>query len=337
MKKDSIISKGNEVIVPGSGETSEDIARASVVHNSGIILGGDLNIITVSKKINPIFLSTVISYGKQHRNLSKLAQGKSIVHIHNSDLAKMNFIYPSLDEQNIIIKTFQKIDRIIDLKQDQLALYEKLKKGLLQKLFPSDGESTPVVRFADFDGNWEQQKLDNYIIQYSKITVKNNQYPVFTSSRKGLFFQKDYYSGHQIASADNTGYNIVPRGYFTYRHMSDDLIFKFNINNLADFGIVSTLYPVFRTNEYLNSKYLQYQLNEGNEFKRFAILQKQGGSRTYMYLSKLKNLLLTMPKIEEQVRIASFLTLLDDNIYAQQQCIKQASLLKRYCLQKLFI
>ncbi|WP_242648994.1 restriction endonuclease subunit S [Weissella paramesenteroides] len=163
--------------------------------------------------------------------------------------------------------------------------------------------------------------MGDNIIQYNEHTIENNQYPVFTSSRKGLFFQKDYYDGHQIASVDNTGYNIVPKGYFTYRHMSDDLIFKFNINDLADYGIVSTLYPVFTTTENLDAMYLMYQLNEGTEFKRFSLLQKQGGSRTYMYFSKLKELKLTIPNIKEQKSISELFKQLDSLITVNQDRI----------------
>ena len=140
-----------------------------------------------------------------------------------------------------------------------------------------------------------------------------------TSSRKGIFLQKEYFAGNQIASCDNTGYNIVPYGYFTYRHMSDDEIFHFNINNIVENGIVSTLYPVFTTNEKLVSKYLQYQLNYGYEFLRYAILQKQGGSRTYMYLNKLRQLKLTIPdSVEEQGRISEFLSQIDELITLHQ-------------------
>ena len=167
---------------------------------------------------------------------------------------------------------------------------------------------------------WEQRKLGDNIVEYTEKTTENNQYPVLTSSRKGIFFQTDYYDGNQIASADNTGYNIVPYGYFTYRHMSDDEIFHFNINDIAENGIVSTLYPVFTTDENLDSRYLQYQLNYGREFARYAILQKQGGSRTYMYLNKLRNLYLTVPTaIEEQKKISEYFTNLDHLITLHQR------------------
>ena len=161
--------------------------------------------------------------------------------------------------------------------------------------------------------------MGEYIIEYTEVTTVNNQYPPLTSSRKGIFLQKEYFAGNQIASCDNTGYNIVPYGYFTYRHMSDDEIFHFNINNIVENGIVSTLYPVFTTNEKLDSKYLQYQLNYGHEFLRYAILQKQGGSRTYMYLNKLRQLNLTIPNsVEEQGRISGFLSQIDHLITLHQ-------------------
>lgn len=167
--------------------------------------------------------------------------------------------------------------------------------------------------------SWEQRKLGDYLIQYTEITTQNNQYPVLTSSRKGLFFQTDYYDGNQIASKDNTGYNIVPYGYFTYRHMSDDEIFHFNINYIVDKGIVSTLYPVFTTKN-LNSDFLQLQLNYGNEFRKYAVLLKQGGSRTYMYFNKLKSLNLTIStSIGEQEIIAKFFILFEKLITLHQQ------------------
>ena len=200
-----------------------------------------------------------------------------------------------------------------------------------------DNKRKPDIRFQGFTDDWEQRKLEDYIIEYHEVTTENNQYPALTSSRKGIFLQTEYFAGNQIASDDNTGYNIVPYGYFTYRHMSDDEIFHFNINDIVENGIVSTLYPVFTTNDKLDSRYLQYQLNYGYEFARFAVLQKQGGSRTYMYLSKLKQLSLTMPKdVEEQKKISGFLMELDNLITLQQRKCDKLVNVKKSMLEKMF-
>ncbi|RHP19147.1 restriction endonuclease subunit S [Coprobacillus sp. AF35-8] len=200
-----------------------------------------------------------------------------------------------------------------------------------------ENKTKPDIRFKGFTEAWEQRKLGDNIVEYTKKTTVNNQYPVLTSSRRGIFFQTDYYDGNQIASIDNTGYNIVPYGYFTYRHMSDDEIFHFNINDITENGIVSTLYPVFTTDKNLNSKYLQYQLNYGKEFAKYAILQKQGGSRTYMYLNKLKELYLTIPNsIEEQKKISTYFMEIDNLITLHQRECDQLKELKKSMLKKMF-
>lgn len=217
--------------------------------------------------------------------------------ISSTQFMEMPIPYPTLEEQQKIGEYFDSLDNLITLHQ-RISLY--------------------FFKINTFV--WEQRKLGDNIVEYTEKTTENNQYPVLTSSRKGIFFQTDYYDGNQIASADNTGYNIVPYGYFTYRHMSDDEIFHFNINDIAENGIVSTLYPVFTTDENLDSRYLQYQLNYGREFSRYAILQKQGGSRTYMYLNKLRNLYLTVPTaIEEQKKISEYFTNLDHLITLHQR------------------
>lgn len=118
--------------------------------------------------------------------------------------------------------------------------------------------------------------------------------------------------------------------------MSDDTIFHFNINTLCDYGIVSTLYPVFTTNNQLSSSWLYYYLNYGNDMKRYALLQKQGGSRTYMYLSKLKNMSGHIPSVKEQDNVAKMLLKIDNLIALQQRKEKQIKLLKKAMLQTLF-
>ena len=252
-------------------------------------------------------------------------------------IGKMHFDFPNLAEQEQIGKYFTNLDHLIILHQRKYDEITELKKYMLKKMFPAKGKNTPEIRFTGFTEYWEQRKLEDYIVEYYEVTTENNQYPALTSSRKGIFLQTEYFAGNQIASEDNTGYNVVPYGYFTYRHMSDDEIFHFNINDIVENGIVSTLYPVFTTTDELDSRYLQYQLNHGHEFARFAVLQKQGGSRTYMYLSKLKQLSLTMPKsVDEQKQISGFFMELDHLLTLHQQKIDELTELKKYMLQNMF-
>ena len=117
MKSHSVLSEGNEIIVPSSGESSEEISRASVVAKKGVILGGDLNIIRLTKKFSSVFVAITLSNGSQQKELSKRAQGKSVVHLHNSDLKEVNLFFPTLPEQAAIGSFFQELDQLITLQQ----------------------------------------------------------------------------------------------------------------------------------------------------------------------------------------------------------------------------
>ncbi len=116
-KDGSVYSKGGEVIVPASGETAEDIARAATVDKSGIILGGDLNVVSPNEDINSAFLAISISHGNSQRELAKKAQGKSVVHIHNEEIKNLVVPFPAKAEQNKIEEYFSNLDNIITLHQ----------------------------------------------------------------------------------------------------------------------------------------------------------------------------------------------------------------------------
>ena len=130
----AVYSQGNEVIVPASGETAEDIARASAVEKSGVLLGGDLNILRPFDFINPLFLALAISNGEPQKELAKKAQGKSVVHIHNTDIQEVTIAYPSKTEQDRIVSVFRHLDNLITLHQRKLEEMKIYKKSLMQLL-----------------------------------------------------------------------------------------------------------------------------------------------------------------------------------------------------------
>ena len=134
-KDGSVYSEGGEVIVPASGETAIDIARAATVEKAGILLGGDLNIIKPNNNIDSKFLSLSISNGNSQRELAKKAQGKSVVHIHNKEIQDLIIPFPCIEEQKNISKYFFKLDRLITLHQRKYEELQKIKKFMLQNMF----------------------------------------------------------------------------------------------------------------------------------------------------------------------------------------------------------
>ena len=134
-KAGGVYSKGGEVIVPASGETAEDISIASVVVKPGILLGGDLNIVSPTTEYDSAFLALTISSGATHKYLSSLAQGKSVVHLHNADIQSVSAKFPTKREQEKIHLLFGKIDTLITLHQRKLEKLQNIKKSCLEKMF----------------------------------------------------------------------------------------------------------------------------------------------------------------------------------------------------------
>ncbi|MCE7058121.1 restriction endonuclease subunit S [Algoriphagus sp. AGSA1] len=131
-KKTLVLSQANDVIIPSSGETQLDIARAACVLRSGVALGGDLNIIRSS--LNGVFLSFYLNHRRKYQ-IAQMAQGISVVHLYNSQLENLNIEIPSLEEQEKIVRYLVSLDNSIENLKKQINHTQTWKKGLLQKMF----------------------------------------------------------------------------------------------------------------------------------------------------------------------------------------------------------
>ena len=159
LKKNSVLSNGNEVLIPSSGETALDLARASHMRISDVILGGDLNILIPCEKILPHFEALTLSTEKNRKNLSTLAQGKSVVHLYGTDIKTDVISYPDINEQEKIGDLFSKIDQLIESQQELVDQTIAFKKSMLQKMFPQKDSLAPEFRFEGFNDNWKSFKI----------------------------------------------------------------------------------------------------------------------------------------------------------------------------------
>lgn len=131
-KSELVLSDYNDVIIPSSGETQIDIARAACVLKSGVALGGDLNIL-VSQQ-NGVFLSYYINHSLKFE-IAKVAQGNSVVHLYPSQLEILKVMVPSLEEQKKIAEFIGSIDDKVESINTQIEKTQNFKKGLLQQMF----------------------------------------------------------------------------------------------------------------------------------------------------------------------------------------------------------
>ncbi|NMF61088.1 restriction endonuclease subunit S [Pseudanabaena yagii] len=129
---DLILSKVNDVIIPSSGETAIDIAKAACVCVEGVILGGDINILR--SKMDGRFLAHYLNHYKKYE-IASAAQGNTVVHLYSSHLKNIEIEVPDEKEQGKIADFLIAIDQKIEAVAKQINLTEQFKKGLLQKMF----------------------------------------------------------------------------------------------------------------------------------------------------------------------------------------------------------
>ena len=300
-KKGSVFSKGGEVIVPASGETAEDISVASVVEKSEVLLGGDLNVITPSEVLESMFLALNITYGKAHKDMSKLAQGKSVVHLHNADLKTIVLQYPSILEQRKICEFFKSLDNLITLHQRELDSLKKLKKSLLQKMFPKNGEKIPELRFPEFTGDWEQRKCGD-VMKESRIPGHSGDVAKKITVKlwgKGVFKKDDI-------GSSNTQYYVRKEGQFIYS--------KLDFLNSA-FGVIPKELDSYETTTDLpafdcvcvNPYFMFYRAIQPNFYYENGIIADGSRKAKRIHADVFLNMPLKLPSIEEQNKITKFL------------------------------
>ena len=179
-------------------------------------------------------------------------------------------------------------------------------------------------------------KLETFLREITEKTTVNNQYPVLTSSKSGLYFQSDYFN-KQVASKDNTGYKIIRKGQFTYRAMSDTGEFFPNMLECAEIGIVSPAYPVFEIvdTSLIVPEYLKYFF-KSDVFQYSIASFVQGSTRTSVKFGKLKTISMELPDKEKQNQIIEILNATERIIERRKEELQQLDELVKARFVELF-
>ena len=168
-------SKANDVIIPCSGETAEDIAIARCVLNGNILLGGDLNIIRLHG-YDGAFMSYQLN-GRRKYDIAKVAQGVSVVHLYGEHLKGVKTINPCLEEQKKIGKLLSLLDERIATQNKIIEDLKKLKSAISKLLFTRNDLLETTIRLADIatlkNGYAFQSSKYNILGKWKIITIAN--------------------------------------------------------------------------------------------------------------------------------------------------------------------
>lgn len=343
-KDNSVISKGGEVIIPGSGESPEDISLAAMVKNEGVILGGDLNILKFNQKVNdPAFMSMAITYSPTRAELSSYSQGKTVVHLRNSEIAKGTIRYPNISEQNTIVNYVLSLDAQISASTSRLASLKQMKAASLQAMFPQEGETVPKVRFKGFEGEWKKVKLSE-CLEISTERNLNNEYGVnevlSVSDEEGVMNQIKLL-GRSYAGKSVANYKILRTNQVVYTK-SPLKAKPYGIVkvNKGETGIVSVLYAVYNAKECASPDYIHYYFEPTFRINNYLLPLINKGAKNTMNISdevSLQGDIILPNTLDEQLRIVEFLQSLDRQIALRTQRLEKLKQIKAACLDKMFV
>lgn len=340
LKNGSVLTKGNEVIIPGSGETPEDIAVASAVEQKGVILGGDLNVLSFDHdKIVPTFAAMSITNSKTHYELSGYAQGKTVVHLHNSSISKGHISYPYIDEQRAIASYFQHLDSLIQSTTKKIESLKQVKAASLQSMFPQEGETTPRVRFKGFVCQWKKVRLSEILVERHESSTITPELPQLSFTiADGVISPEDRKSNQRdflIKDKDNKRYLVTRVGDIIY-NPANVVYGAIHRNSLID-GVVSPIYRIFSTEQ--DSRFMECVVRRPSFISKLAM--KTEGTVTKLKTLKPEAFLdmtVCIPTdVVEQKMIGEYFTSLDRQINLQTQRLEKLKQIKTACLDNMFV
>jgi len=324
-----VLSKAGDVIIPASGETKIDIATASCVVSSGIAIGGDLNIIR--SNVNGSFLSYYLN-GPKKMDIAGCAQGVSVMHLYPNQLGKLQLATPSPAEQQKIADCLGSLDDLLAAHSRKLAALQDHKKGLLQQLFPSEGETTPKLRFPGFKGDWETTKAVRLFS--NRIKKGKEGLPIYSVSQAEGLVKRSTLKRKVDDIADPSGNKAVCRGDLAYNMMR---MWQGAVGVAGENCMVSPAYIVLKPSKAVTSDFYAYYFKTPN-----ALQLLEGHSRGLtkdrlrLYYDDFGQISLPFPTRKEQQKIADCLSALDALITAQTEQIAALKEHKKGLMQKLF-
>jgi type I restriction enzyme S subunit len=269
--------------------------------------------------------------------------------IKDSVFQNLSLNIPNKNEQKKIFRLLKLLEDYITLQQEQLDLYKKLKKGLLQKLFPKDGEKIPEVRFADFTGDWKQRNLKNVISGDISDGDWIEKQHIFSKGEYRIIQTGNLSSEGKYKDKTNSA-KFIRKNDFNELKANEIFPKDILISRLAapagrtiilpDIGhkmVTAVDITIIRPNKNFDSYYIKTLMNSNLILRR---IEKKITGTTHQRISRknLEKTILNVPSnIQEQIKMGIFFKQLDKIINLENNKLENLTFLKKYLLQKLFI
>ena len=276
--------------------------------------------------------------------LRQIVQQSANTNINAENIKSTSIMLPIIDEQKKIGDYLAQLDCLITLHQRKCDETKKLKKFMLQKMFPKDGEKIPEIRFDGFTNDWEQRKLGELCERLTRKNKDNeSDLPLTISSQLGLIDQRDFFN-KVVAAKDMSDYYLLQNGEFAYNKSYSSGYEYGSIKRLNAYekGCLSTLYICFNLiSDRVDSNYLECYFDTlqwyGDVSKICAEGARNHGLLNVDTKAFFTDVTIKIPiDIKEQQQISTLLNNLDHLITLHQRKCDQLKQIKKYMLQNMF-
>ncbi len=289
-------------------------------------------------KIDAKFLMSFLQTDSFVKVVLDNCTGTSYPAINSNDLSNLEISLPVLmDEQRRIGSFITNLDNLITLHQRKCDETKKLKKYMLQKMFPKNGEQFPEIRFEGFTDAWEQRKFSDFTWNAGKRNSQNlDLEPYAVTNDRGFIRQNEAHDEFgYMKDVDRKTYNIVMPNSFAYNPA------RINVGSIGYYEgtenvIVSSLYEVFQTADYVDDRFLWHWF-KSDIFPKWIERLQEGSVRLYFYYDKLCECKMLMPSLPEQKKIAATLDEIDNLITLHQRKADRLKEFKKYMLKNMFV
>ena len=295
-----------------------------------------------ANKIDKTFLYSLLQTTAVMNNFMLSLTGTTIKNLGLDAIKNTKISIPELHEQKKIGLYFSQLDNLITLHQRKCEEMKTLKKYMLQKMFPQNGQSVPQIRFSGFTEDWEQRKLEDYL----EVSSEKNRDELFgkedvlsVSGEVGIVNQIEF-QGRSFAGASVANYGIVEVGDVVYtKSPLKSNPYGIIKTNKGKTGIVSTLYAVYKPKENVDSEFVQIYFESDFRMNSYMHPLVNKGAKNDMKVSDANALKgpVFFPKIEEQIAISQYFNSLDHLITLHQQKCDELRNIKKFMLQNMFI
>ena len=271
------------------------------------------------------------------QQIEMLQEGGVRLYFFFDKLLKSGISMPSIDEQRLIGEQFDRLDSLITLHQRKCDKLSVVKKALLEKMFPKEGEVVPEIRFKGFTDPWEQRKFADFVTASGIRNSENLELPSYSVTNDRGFVPQDeqFENGGTMREADKTSYWIVEPRSFAYNPARIN-VGSIGYQSTSGNVIVSSLYEVFRTDETCDDRFLWHWFKTRLFAQQIEMLQ-EGGVRLYFFFDKLLKSGISMPSIDEQRLIGEQFDRLDSLITLHQRELETLKNVKKALLEKMFV